>query len=926
MVIIQKNFDSFSKNRSIILLFLMFTVIVFITSISLYHKHLKNYEYKITITLDNKTTTNNKMAIMFYSYNAKFSPNNSINSNHIDNEIIFQKIFYNSLKNIRFDIVNAKEDFYIKNITVSFNGKEKIINYNQIMEYFRFQHIEPNLDNDSLLCVSLNHDPMIIAKPNFIKLMELKNDNSKKYILKILAFDILVLMIFTAIIYYFRKKISEVVSLYVDKKTSKLNLFVITIILSIVMAAILEYIFICIGNLPYKEINYSNINYFYLPRYLFFLIWTFTIFFVFYIGKENAIKFRYAIVLFLLFILTLGNYNLSSHTIYENYLLDKTEDYKPSVIIGSPKAIRVDEYFTEKPYYFAQALSSEFLPYYNDNLMVNGQDMVVSAFAPVNDIIMLAKPELWGYFFLPYDHAFAFYWWFKAFFFIMCIFEFFYYFTKRSRASLLAALIMYFSPPVQWPFSQNTSNIYPAVMLALLLFDKYLKEKLYLKKIVYLTLLFFCIMIFIMVMYPAGQVPAMYFATIFGLFLVYSNRKVISRKHIIEIVVMLIPIVLMLYHFYTKSYVAIQDITNTVYPGTNRNWGRLFVEPLQYLTNYFYNFIAPYPERGVGEFVRRGFFQQFNFILVLIAYLLFIFIQRIRLNNFQYPILISILVLTLILLIGNIGYLRNFGLLNLTFSSRIFYSIEFLTMILFLNLIICKPLNGLLSKSNSIRISIGLTLVLLILILLDNFDFNLLYSKKIVIFLIISLLTYFIVSFFIFNSGNKGRNILLSLIFILSIQSTFFINPINYGVDAIYGKTVSQDIMKLNKQNDLWIYNGTNISYSVLLSYVGVKHIGGVYYYPDLLLFEKLNLEQYNDIYNKFSYVYLQLIDDNITIKRNSNPLIFHLLLPYEYIGSLGISYILSSSAIPNDIMINYKLKLYKYYPLENLYLYKVNR
>ena len=839
-----------------------------------------------------------------------------------DNKIVYKFNVKSQLKGIRIDPMAEYGQFTLNKIKIINNNNEKIITFDELTNFFDLRDIESNKISDGIILKSLSNDPMIISKNTLSlnRLTEIDNNDIKK---TLLLYFIIYFIIITSI-FLFKHKINKLVIIIQQEHFTikKVSMFILS---GTIIAGYFEIIFILLSNIDNIFINYSNINYFYLPRYIFFLIWTLTILLFFFIEKKYIIKYRYIIVLILFTSLIIGKYNLSSFTVYENVLKEKTENYISNVILWTPKAIRSDEFLVEKPYYYAQINSKNKLEYHNYNLMLNGQDMVISAFAPVKNIVLLAKPELWGYLFLDADRAFSFYWWFKVLFFIMCAFEFFYYFTKNAKGALIAALILYFSPPIQWQFSQNMINAYPLLFLGVILFGKFLIEKNMIKHYLYLICLFVCIITFIMIMYPARQVLIGYTAILFIIYLLYKNRTIINKRHVSSFLLLIILTTLFIIQFYYNSSSAIHDMLNTTYPGINRDWGK--VSYSDWFIKYFYNYIIPYIVPKISNQTELA--QEYNFIIPFIFYL-FIYIKKYKMNQYQKILLTAIILFMFTLILTPSTTISKYLLLKYTYAYRVYNHINFLAMVLLISFLLNNISGQLLSNLKALFLSGVSTLILYIILMHNNINFEQFSSSKnILSIFLISLIVYFLFGYLLLKNTNQTKKYALILLLFLSIGTTITVNPVNYGSSAIFDKVVTRDIIEYNRKdntdNNKWIYIGSRIHLSSLLTYAGVSKIGGIYYYPDNALNIKLDPDKkYENILNKFIFMNITGLnnDNNSIIEPTANPLICTVNMPFKLLQELNVQYIISDNEIGQIFGEN--LVLLKYYKQDKLYMYKI--
>lgn len=123
-----------------------------------------------------------------------------------------------------------------------------------------------------------------------------------------------------------------------------------------------------------------------------------------------------------------------------------------SLLAGSPKDIRGDEWGTETPWILAQSKHVPPFPLSNPNIGEEKAPLLTSL--PVRHWSMLFRPQLLGFFFLNFERAFAFYWNFKWFGLLLAAFLFFEILSGgKTLIALAGALFILFSPYIQWWFS-----------------------------------------------------------------------------------------------------------------------------------------------------------------------------------------------------------------------------------------------------------------------------------------------------------------------------------------------------------------------------------------------------------------------------------------------------------------------------------------
>lgn len=183
------------------------------------------------------------------------------------------------------------------------------------------------------------------------------------------------------------------------------------------------------------------------------------------------------------------------------------------VLLGSPQGIRSDEWMLQTPWIFSQALRTPAFSSSNPN--IGGDVTPLVANLPVRHWSTLFRPQMWPFFLLSPERAFAFYWNFKTFGLLLGALLFFGVLTGgKTLIDLAGALFLTFSPFVQWWFS--TPACLPE-MLAMFFFGGWLSAIVYRGRARWQVAiaavgLIVAIENFIFCCYPRFQVPLAYLA------------------------------------------------------------------------------------------------------------------------------------------------------------------------------------------------------------------------------------------------------------------------------------------------------------------------------------------------------------------------------------------------------------------------------
>jgi hypothetical protein len=124
------------------------------------------------------------------------------------------------------------------------------------------------------------------------------------------------------------------------------------------------------------------------------------------------------------------------------------------LLFGFPKGIRSDEWLVHSGWVISQVQQG--LPALNMSLF-GGVETAFLQELPTYDWTMIFRPQLWGFFFLPFDQAAAIKWWLPIFAMMAAAFFLFISLVpKRPFSAFILAIAFAFNPFIQWWFSSNT--------------------------------------------------------------------------------------------------------------------------------------------------------------------------------------------------------------------------------------------------------------------------------------------------------------------------------------------------------------------------------------------------------------------------------------------------------------------------------------
>jgi hypothetical protein len=247
----------------------------------------------------------------------------------------------------------------------------------------------------------------------------------------------------------------------------------------------------------------------------------------------------------------------------------------PSPLAGKAKTVRSDEYNYQTPAIIYQAERPDTLNA-TDSILGPGDTSLLGNM-PARHILMLFRPQFWGFFILPVHPAFAFYWQMKTWLLLIGLFLVFRLFTESSEVALFGALWFYFSSFTQWWFSTPAampemigSFGFTVVGACYLLVGRH---RIKLAVVALLTALF--ALNFALCVYPPYQIPLGWCGLALLLAFAVAHRKDLADPSARMIRITAIGgcaalIALALLKFYIDARIPIHIMSDTIYPGRRR--------------------------------------------------------------------------------------------------------------------------------------------------------------------------------------------------------------------------------------------------------------------------------------------------------------------------------------------------------------------
>lgn len=604
------------------------------------------------------------------------------------------------------------------------------------------------------------------------------------------------------------------------------------------------------------------------------------------------IEFRYPVALIIFILCVLLKINMSSIGMYNVVLNDRGGNNNDNVW-GISREIRSDEWLVHTPYYFSQQ--------YNDykkisNLMsLSGQDMIVGYNAPVKDISLLAKPLTWGYLLLGNDYGLSWYWCLKIILFSLGAFELTMIITKKNKlVSCLGALLIAFAPTMQWWFVPHICDVVLwSIWLLVLAYHFFTaKNKLYRNIFTILTPLTGCV--FVLSLFPSLQIPLGLLAILLLVVFLIRDKNTITfkKKNLINILIMIaIAGVILGYTLFT-SLEAIKALYSTSYPGKRVSFGN--TGTLESIFTNLTTIFLPYKDINYLNNCEVSDFIHFAPIFLLIYPLIYKYLKKKKSNDLIVgnALLVAIIVSLTFYLVGFSEILSKITLFSYVNRIQTVYGFIAVLFSLWCIYVLFKYKDILTNKQKIISLIIFVVVYILII------SEQLLSYMPIYVY-IIEILVF---AFIIFTVYYNLKYLTTALIFLLILFSSFTINPIISGDDALTNHKIIDEAKEIYESDKGYFLTIDTLHMQSLLLANGVDVLNAVNFYPDFAKWEELDEHKENyEYYNRYLHMNFKLTnkktnfnlitDDNLEININPRDLekidVKYLLAPYDVSNTL---------------------------------------
>lgn len=610
---------------------------------------------------------------------------------------------------------------------------------------------------------------------------------------------------------------------------------------------------------------------------------------------------RYFIGIFIFLFLVIGKYNGSSIEIW-NGIIQPEYQLENSVILGKTRSIRSDEWLVSTPISLSQVTEQVNLSKYNNLLGATENLVTLNPKLPNTDILsLLSSPNNLGYLVMDSERGFSFSWYFCFFLLFFASLELFMILTNKNKIfSFLGAVLLTLSPVIQW---WQSPQIVSYGNLAIVLFYNFIISKTRKKKILFSLLFGYSGLLYIMCLYPAWQVPYGYCYLILIIWIIIKNKDKIKVKDLLYLIPTLGIILIILVPLLISNKEVFNITSNTVYPGDRFSigggeWRTLFT----YINSIYY----PYKDLGNP----CEFSQYFSLFPFPIIYGIYVMIKNKKKDLFIILSIIVILTLSLWIMFPLGTTFSKVTLLYMTTETRVQVAIGFLTTILLIYLLSNYETKKI--DKNKVKYILLLTLSFIssfIVIKISNSVIQEYFPNYLNLKMSILSLSLLAILIFLMFLNNKVTNkILISLLIFISFVSGIIVSPINKGTSVFYNKPLSKEINEIisSDSDSIFLASDSGITLANYLVANGAKTINTTNYIPNIELYKKLDTEEkYNDVYNRYEHVAINLTDEDTTFILNQDDYIT-INLNYNDVCKIEADYLVTNSI--NEIYNNFEL------------------
>lgn len=574
-----------------------------------------------------------------------------------------------------------------------------------------------------------------------------------------------------------------------------------------------------------------------------------------------------------------------------------------SILFGTYREIRSDEYAVQLPYYFSQ--------FYNDfsqishQMSVGGQDMIVGYNAPVLGLTLIGKPFVWGYLLFGNEYGLSWYFSLKTILMFMVSLEMFHILTRNRWMSVFGAFILTYAPAMQWWYSPHFYDVcFWAVTLFVVGYWFFMFTG---GKKWAMTLLAICSLTgFVLALFPSLQVPMGILMLCLMIACLWRDRADLQfcKLDLLNVAVVIIGVGIVLVPALLSMREALQLLNETDYPGArivtggrshNAHW-MYFINPI--------SIVQPFVDPSLSNNSELSSYSHFGIACVLFFPYLgwYLFKQK---NNSRWigVVLFAAMIIQGLFMEFEIPeWLARITLLSYCNRMQTVYGFTATIFTVWTVWIVTQvrlPRKQLVALGVCVVYTIAAVSVahyMTIPSTIDAFS-EVLGAHTLDAFGGTETATVFVVvvlGFFFWLAFTKWRQLFLAFMLAWTALSGCLVNPIMCSDAAVTDYAFAREVAKIVEDDPdaWWLTTGHDFSQALVLANGG-KVLNGVNFYPDFEKWELIDPKgKYHKLENRYAHILVEITNDKkMSVEKIQNDWVM-LRIPSTDLKKLDVSYI----------------------------------
>ncbi len=601
-------------------------------------------------------------------------------------------------------------------------------------------------------------------------------------------------------------------------------------------------------------------------------------------GKTKLIRFcyrnRYIIALVVLIVSLL--FKLNGTSLYKwSEVLTGGEQYRP--LFGTARAVRSDEWAIWSTF----AISQGFAGWPAVSQAIAGGNIstlwISVGGIPALNLAFIFKPLYWGFLLLGTERGFSFLWTMRFLVLFFISFELAMRYTgKKPWLSFGAAMLITFSPYVQWWSSQSVAEVLIFSQGMLLCLMAYVDSDSRKKRILLAVLLAYCIGCFTMVAFPAWIISTFYVVLAVAIAILVSNRK---RLHKADIPTLLLPVLLAIAYLVIialSDKATLTSVQNSIYPGQRLDTGAWLFDVPSYFSG-LYTLLLPFTQAPILNSCELASFLSFAPAgMILASYSAF---KTKKIDSFSVALIAFELACLYFMIVGVPAAFAKITLLSRCNRMNIALGLADI-LLLIRSLSLCKEF--------PLPLAVGSTIVgtAFHIVMIDYF-----YQPNRLVLVGLTAI-YLIIFYLLFGyPGNKAvsKRIMVFSLSCLMLAVGAFVNPIQQGTKCVSQINLVKTLASIeNTADDMYLVEGNwPITNAPLLA--GKSCFDSTQVYPNTERWKAVDpTGQYEDVYNRFCHMSVNLVEHetSFTLRNTDN---MYIDLCIDDLETYGIQYLITT-------------------------------